>query len=100
MYVYDNITSPELKKVFLDMGEMWWWESNRLIPINIFLSGDFDVFNHSLKNFVTKDLEVVFGPMTSMQNVIRKRIKRRQISLVNKTVKKQLVQQSDSSEQE
>ena len=47
-----------------------------------------------------KDVEVVFGPMTSMQNVIRKRIKRRQISLVNKTVKKQLVQQSDSSEQE
>ena len=31
-----------------------------------------------------KDIEVLFGPMTSLQNLIKKRIKRRGIQLVRK----------------
>ena len=84
MYVYDNITSPELKKVFLDMGEMWWWESNRLIPINLFLRNQIEPFRDYILNMNTKDTEVLWGPETSLSNIIQKRIKRRSVQLVRK----------------
>ena len=42
-------------------------------------------FRSYLRTFVMKDVEVLFGPMTSLQNLIRKRIKRRGVQLVRKT---------------
>jgi hypothetical protein len=33
---------------------------------------------------VTKDTEVMYGPMISLQNLIRKRIKRRTVQLIKK----------------
>jgi hypothetical protein len=85
IYVYDNLKTTELKQEFLDFGEIWWWESNRTIPINIFLSKEFSKFKDSLKSFTTKDVEVMFGPATSLNNVMKKRIIRRNISLIKKT---------------
>ena len=85
IYVYDNLKTTELKQEFLDFGEIWWWESNRTIPINIFLSKEFSKFRDSLKSFTTKDVEIVFGPTTSLNNVMKKRIIRRNISLIKKT---------------
>ena len=85
IYVYDLIKTEELKKEFLDLGEIWWWESNRAIPINIFLAGEFNPFQNWLKTFTTKDTKMIFGPSTSLNNIVRKRIKRRQIQLVKKT---------------
>ena len=85
IYVYDNLKTTELKQEFLDFGEIWWWESNRSIPINIFLSKEFSKFKDSLKSFTTKDVEVMFGPATSLNNVMKKRIIRRNISLIKKT---------------
>ena len=41
-------------------------------------------FKKVLRTFVMKDIEVLFGPMTSLQNLIKKRIKRRGIQLVRK----------------
>ena len=85
IYVYDNLKTTELKQEFLDFGEIWWWESNRTIPINIFLSKEFSKFRDSLKSFTTKDVEIVFGPTKSLNNVMKKRIIRRNISLIKKT---------------
>ena len=82
MFVLDN---EDQNREFLRLGAVWWWESNRVIPINIFLAGDFTKFGNCLKTFTTKDVKLVFGPVTSLNNIIRKRIKRRQIQLVKKT---------------
>ena len=38
MYVYTMLRTDEEKKHFIDMGEVWWFESNRTLPISIFLS--------------------------------------------------------------
>jgi len=70
-----------LKKHFLILGEEWWWGSNRQIPINIFLKDRWKLFKPTL--FVNKDFELVAGPSVSLQDIITKRIKRRQISLYN-----------------
>ena len=84
IYVYDMLKTTKEKQNFLDLGDVWWWESNRAIPINIFLNREFDQFKRILKTFNSKDVEVVFGPATSLNNVLKKRIIRRNISLMKK----------------
>jgi hypothetical protein len=37
IYDLSMILGEAERKLFLEMGEVWWWESNRKIPINIFL---------------------------------------------------------------
>lgn len=84
-YDYESIKTPEEKKLFLEYGEIWWWESNRILPINIFLQGQMAHFRYCLKTVVNKDVEIIFGSMTSLNNIMKKRIKKRQIELIRKT---------------
>jgi hypothetical protein len=84
MYVYNLLRSDEDKVAFVEQGEEWWWGSNRLIPINIVLKEPMRQFTYALKTYSTKDFEVLYGHQTSLINVITKRTKRRQISLVRK----------------
>ena len=44
MYVYTDLRSAREQKKLLELGEIWWWESNRLIPINIFLRKEVEPF--------------------------------------------------------
>ena len=37
IYDFGSIQDLDSKKLFLDLANTWWWESNRSIPINIFL---------------------------------------------------------------
>ena len=38
IYDFSKINDQEYKNLFLELGEQWWWESNRMIPINLFLN--------------------------------------------------------------
>lgn len=49
MYIFNNIHSDELKKEFLRLGDIWWWETNRKVPINIALKQEWAVFPPILK---------------------------------------------------
>jgi hypothetical protein len=84
MYDYSMIKTDEEKQRFLELGETWWWESNRQIPINIFLARDIFDFRYVIKNFSTKDVKLMHGPCTSLNDIIVKRIKRKSITLVRK----------------
>ncbi len=83
-YDYTSIKSDWEKSKFLELGEAWWWESNRQIPINIFLHREIGVFKYAIKNFSTKDVKVLLGPCTSLNDIIVKRIKRKSITLIRK----------------
>ena len=83
-YDYSAIKTDEEKKRFLDLGETWWWESNRMIPINIFLNKEMVTFRYAIRNLSTKDVKVLLGPCTSLDDIIVKRIKRKSITLVRK----------------
>ena len=85
MYDYSSLKTEDERRLFLELGEAWWWESNRMIPINIFLNKEISVFRYAIKNFSTKDVKVMFGPCTSLNDIIVKRIKRKSITLVRKT---------------
>ena len=84
MYDYSMIKTDGEKQRFLELGETWWWESNRQIPINIFLARDIFDFRYVIKNFSTKDVKLMHGPCTSLNDIIVKRIKRKSITLVRK----------------
>ena len=84
MYDYTMIKTDEEKQRFLELGEAWWWESNRQIPINIFLARDIFEFRYVIKNFSTKDVKLMHGPCTSLNDIIVKRIKRKSITLIRK----------------
>ena len=84
MYVYNLLKSDEDKLALIEQGDEWWWGSNRLIPINIVLKEQMLRFTYALRTYSTKDFEVLYGHQTSLTNVITKRTKRRQISLVRK----------------
>jgi len=85
LYDYTAIKTDEEKTRFLELGEAWWWESNRQIPINIFLLREILPYRYAIRNFSTKDVKVLFGPCTSLNDIIVKRIKRKSITLVRKT---------------
>jgi hypothetical protein len=82
IYDYDMLKIQTHKKLFLELGEVWWWESNRAIPINIFLRGEMEQFRYAIKNFTTKDVKVLFGPVVNLNNIIIKRIKRKSVQLI------------------
>jgi len=85
VYDYASIKTDIEKTRFLELGEIWWWESNRQIPINIFLLREISEFRYAIRNFSTKDVKVLFGPCTSLNDIIVKRIKRKSITLVRKS---------------
>lgn len=84
MYVLDAIPTEALRRAFLSCGEAWWWESNRQVPINIFLGERMRVFRPFLKHFSRKDFELIAGPTVSLQETIARRVRRRQVTLVRK----------------
>ena len=84
IYDFGAIADADLKRHFLELANVWWWESNRSIPINIFLKGDWDVFRPYLKTFTNKDLEVLHGPICSLSEMGRKKSKRKSITLVRR----------------
>lgn len=84
IYVYNVLHTTEDKQQFLGMGEEWWWQSNRLLPINLVIGPKFKQFSYCLRTYNVKDFAIVHGEPVSLQNVITKRIKRRQVQLVQK----------------
>ena len=84
IYDFGAVISQEDKLEFLELASSWWWESNRSIPINIFLRRDWDKFRPTLRTFVNKDLEILHGPACSLLDIARKKSKRKSITLVRR----------------
>lgn len=82
IYDISMIKADEDRSAFLEMGEIWWWESNRKIPINIFLKREMQLFKPLIKTFNSKDVELVFGPSVNLSEIAEKRIKRKSIQLI------------------
>jgi hypothetical protein len=84
LYDFGMLRQPAEKLEFLRLGETWWWESNRLIPINVFLKNDWAIFRGCLRTMNSKDVEIKMGPYVSLKEMATKRSKRKSITLVRK----------------
>ena len=83
-YDYGRLMMPADKMKFLKCGEIWWYESNRKLPINIFLKGDFRYFRSTLVSLNSKDVKIVEGPTVRLSEIANKRVERKTIQLVRK----------------
>jgi len=84
IYDYGAIQDLAIKEKFLELGDIWWWESNRLIPINLFLKEDWAIFRPYIRTFNNKSLVILHGPVCSMSDLSKRRSKRRSITLVKR----------------
>lgn len=84
IYDFGSIQDLEHKKLFLELANTWWWESNRSVPINIFLKQEWSPFKQYIRTFVNKDLEILHGPVCSLSEMARKKSKRKSITLIRK----------------
>lgn len=83
-YDLNAIRTPEEKASFLEIGEIWWWESNRQFPINIFCKDQIKPFAYAVKTFNSKDVRIILGPCVNLMNLTLKRVKRKSVQLVRK----------------
>jgi hypothetical protein len=84
IYDFGSVIDQVDKMLFLELAGTWWWESNRSIPINIFLRKEWDQFRVTLRTFANKDLEILHGPICSLMDIARKKSKRKSITLVRR----------------
>jgi len=84
MYVYTDLISQTHKEKLLELGEIWWWESNRQIPISIFLRSEMEFFAYAIQSMNSKDVKVVLGPTVRLSDLTQKRVKRKNVQLVRR----------------
>lgn len=84
IYDFGSIPLQQDKMKFLELATTWWWESNRSIPINIFLRAEWEPFRYTIRTFINKDLVILHGPACSLSEITNKKIKRRSITLVRR----------------
>ena len=84
IYDYGSIRTVEQKQRFLELAEQWWWESNRLIPINVFLKQDWAEFREYIKVMTSKSVDIKYGPYVCLNEIAQKKSKRKSITLVRK----------------
>ena len=84
IYDYGSLKTADQKKRFLDLGEQWWWESNRMIPINVFLKHEWTEFKFCVKTMNSKDVDIRMGPHINLKDMAAKRGKRKSITLIRK----------------
>jgi len=83
-YDLNAIQTAQDKATFLEIGEIWWWESNRQFPISIFCREEIRPFAYAIKTFNSKDTRIILGPVVNLMNLTVKRVKRKSVQLVRK----------------
>ena len=81
---FNQLKTSEDKKLILKLGQVWWMESYRLIPITIFLRNEIDRIKYCQMTMNSKDVKVVLGPTVNLTNLHDKRVKRKSVQLVRK----------------
>ena len=84
-YDLNAIKTADERQAFLEIGEIWWWESNRQFPINIFCRDQIQPYGYAIKTFNSKDVRVILGPVVNLMNLTLKRVKRKSVQLIRKT---------------
>ena len=84
IYDYQSLRTDLHRQLFIALAEQWWWESNRLIPINIFLKEEWAQFRYAAKTLLTKEVCIVAGHAVRLNDLASKRTKRKSVQLVRK----------------
>jgi hypothetical protein len=83
LYDFGLLTDEQQKREFLTLAEKWYFESNRQLPINIYLKDEWTPFEKIFRTFMTKEVNIIHGPIISLAALSHKK-KRRSITVVAK----------------
>ena len=84
IYDFNSLKTESHRIAFIALAEQWWWESNRSIPINIFLKNDWHQFRYASKTLLTKEVLIMAGHAVRLNDLANKRTKRKMIQLVRR----------------
>jgi hypothetical protein len=84
IYDYSSIKDPLQRARYIELAEQWWMESNRQVPINLFLKQDWAEFKSCIKVLNSKNVEVKHGPNVCLADIGAKKSKRKSITLVRR----------------
>lgn len=79
-----NKMDLDKQNTLIEYGKQWWWQSNRSIPISLFMREEMEDFEPFTHRFNTDQVKVISGPIISLSELPTKRIKRRNITLKRK----------------
>ena len=86
IYDFGSLKDITSKELFISLANIWWWESNRSIPINIFLKQEWQPFRSCLKTFSNKDLQILNGPVCSLRQIVQRKSTKKSVTLVRKVI--------------
>lgn len=81
-YDINKLKTHDERSKLIEIGDIWWWESNRQFPISIFCKDQLVPFKYAIKTFNTKDTKIILGPSVNLLELSAKRIKRKSITLL------------------
>lgn len=81
MYMIKDITCKSKLNDFFDICATWWWQSNRNIPLSLFMRTELEEFNRYRRVFVNKALTLNEGHVVSLNHLQTTRIKRKNVVL-------------------
>ena len=84
IFIYDEIKEADMRRQFLEYGAKWWWETNRLIPINIILGEKFHPYQNCLRSFNMREFNIIAGPVVCLKNIVKTKGRRKNIKLIRK----------------
>lgn len=80
-----NFIGKDLQPLFLEYGKNWWWESNRKLPVNMFIGKQFNIFSNALRSYSIKETEIIHGPVTRLSDLLNsKKIRRKTVQLLRR----------------
>lgn len=85
MLIYTKLRTDDHKQLMIELGEIWWWESNRMIPINIFLRKEIVDITYSMMTMNSKDVKIIVGPCVNLNNLTLKRVKRKSVQVLRRS---------------
>lgn len=69
VYDFAKMSKSEIDTI-ISLGKIWWTESNRQVPINVFLFEEFLEFEPYLTNFKNQYIEEINGHVVQLYKII------------------------------
>jgi hypothetical protein len=82
IFDYAEIKTDVDKKLFLELGERWWYESNTKVPIDVFLGEKFEGFRHVLRGYSRREVKDIIGPTINLAEMFARRVKKRRVEFM------------------
>lgn len=73
IYDFSKMTSND-KDTIMELGKIWWEESNRQIPINVFLFEEFLPYDKYMVNYKNQYIEEINGHVVQLYKIIPTKI--------------------------